>query len=100
LWDLRGKLAGMNVAALLGAARTALPVYDSGSYWGTLPLDALQRNAQKSMERGFRAFKLRISGKIDVDVARVKAMREVIGDNALLVDLNQRCTVAEAIPLG
>jgi L-alanine-DL-glutamate epimerase-like enolase superfamily enzyme len=100
LWDLRAKLAGMNVAGLLGAARTSLPVYDSGDYWLQLSLDELQRNAKASMERGFRAFKLRISGKIPTDIARVKAMREVIGNNALLVDLNQRSNVAEAIPLG
>jgi L-alanine-DL-glutamate epimerase-like enolase superfamily enzyme len=100
LWDLRAKLAGMNVAGLLGAARISLPVYDSGDYWLQLSLDELQRNVKASMERGFRAFKLRISGKIPVDIARVKAMREVIGNNALLVDLNQRSNVAEAIPLG
>lgn len=101
LWDLRAKLAGMNVSALLGAARTSLPVYDSGSYWVHLPLDELQRNAQAAMARGFRAFKLRISGKVAEDVARVRAMREVIGPNAgLLVDLNQRSSIADAVRLG
>jgi len=100
LWDLRAKLANMNVSGLLGVARTSLPAYDSGSYWVTLPLDQLQKNAKASMDRGFRAFKLRISGKIETDVARVKAMREVIGNNSLLVDLNQRSNVIEAIPLG
>ena len=31
LWDLRAKLAGVNVAGLLGACRTTMPVYDSGA---------------------------------------------------------------------
>ena len=78
-----------------------MPVYDSGDYWNTLSLDDLQSNAAASMTRGFRAFKLRLTGNIATDIARVKAMREVIGDkNALLVDLNQRSTVPNAIRLG
>lgn len=101
LWDLRAKLAGMNVSALLGVVHSALPAYDSGSYWATLSPDELQRNARASMARGFRAFKLRITGKVAQDVARVRAMREVIGpDAALLVDLNQRSTVSDAIRVG
>lgn len=101
LWDLRAKLAGVNVGGLIGACRTTLPVYDSGAYWVTLSRDELQRNAAASMARGFRAFKLRITGKIADDVANVRAMREVIGpDAALLVDLNQRTTVVNAIRVG
>ncbi|HEY4775280.1 MAG TPA: mandelate racemase/muconate lactonizing enzyme family protein, partial [Xanthobacteraceae bacterium] len=101
LWDLRAKLAGMNVARLIGACRVTLPVYHSGDYWVTVSLDELQRNAAAHMARGFRAFKLRITPRIPDTVARMRALREVIGpDAALLVDLNQRATVAEAIRLG
>jgi L-alanine-DL-glutamate epimerase-like enolase superfamily enzyme len=101
LWDLRAKLAGLNVANLIGACRTTMPVYNSSDYWNTLSLDDIQKNAAAHMARGFRAFKLRLTGNNADDVARVKAMRAVIGDrNALLVDLNQRSTVPNAIRLG
>jgi L-alanine-DL-glutamate epimerase-like enolase superfamily enzyme len=101
LWDLRAKLAGMNVASLIGSCRATMPVYNSGDYWNTLSLDDIQRNAQAHMQHGFRAFKLRLTGDNTTDVARVRAMREVIGDkNALLVDLNQRSNVPNAIRLG
>jgi L-alanine-DL-glutamate epimerase-like enolase superfamily enzyme len=101
LWDLRAKLAGVNVAGLIGACRATMPVYASGDYWNTLSLDTIQRNASDHMARGFRAFKLRLTGDIAADVARVKAMRAVIGnETALLVDLNQRSTVPAAIRLG
>jgi L-alanine-DL-glutamate epimerase-like enolase superfamily enzyme len=101
LWDLRAKLAGVNVAHLIGSCRTTIPVYDSGWYWLTLSLDELQKNAAAQMARGFRAFKLRISGKIPEDIKRARAMRDVIGPDAgLLVDLNQRSTVPDAIRLG
>ena len=33
LWDLRGKAAGLNIAALIGQARTAVPAYASGGLW-------------------------------------------------------------------
>jgi len=101
IWDLRAKLADMNVAALIGCVRTTMPVYDSGDYWNTLSLEQIQKNATSSMKRGFRAFKLRLTGTLNTDIARVKAMREVIGEkNSLLVDLNQRSTVPNAIRLG
>ena len=44
--------------------------------------DELQRNAAASMKRGFRAFKLRISGRIADDVAKVRAVREAVGPDA------------------
>jgi L-alanine-DL-glutamate epimerase-like enolase superfamily enzyme len=101
LWDLRARLAGLNVSGLIGACRTTMPVYASGDYWNTLSLEDIQRNAAAHMKRGFRAFKLRLTGDIATDIARVKAMRAVIGEkNALLVDLNQRSTVPTAIRLG
>lgn len=101
LWDLRAKLAGVNVAGLIGRSHTSLPVYDSGEYWVTLTPDRLQKNAEASMKRGFRAFKLRVTDDIAKEIPRVKAMREVIGPNGnLLVDLNQRSSVKKAIRLG
>ena len=101
LWDLRAKLVDLNVANLIGACRTTMPVYNSGDYWNTLSLDDAQKNAAAHMAQGFRAFKLRLTGNNADDIARVNAIRAVIGDkNALLVDLNQRSTVPNAIRLG
>jgi L-alanine-DL-glutamate epimerase-like enolase superfamily enzyme len=101
LWDLRAKLANVNVAALIGACHTSLPVYDSGSYWVMLTPEQLQKNAETAMKRGFRAFKLRVTDDVAREMPRVKAMKEVIGPNgSLLVDLNQRSSVAGAIRFG
>jgi L-alanine-DL-glutamate epimerase-like enolase superfamily enzyme len=101
LWDLRAKLADVSVAGLIGGCRSSLPVYDSGSYWVTLSPDELQRNAAAAVARGFRAFKLRITDNIPVESVRVRAMREAIGkDAALLVDLNQRSSVPNAVRIG
>jgi L-alanine-DL-glutamate epimerase-like enolase superfamily enzyme len=75
-------------------------VYDSGSYWVSLSPDELQRNAVAALARGFRAFKMRVTDNISAEVPRVRAMREAIGKGALLVDLNQRSSIPNAIRLA
>jgi L-alanine-DL-glutamate epimerase-like enolase superfamily enzyme len=102
LWDLRGKAAGLNVAHLIGACRTAVPTYASGGLWLGSSIDALQAEARAFVDRGFRAMKTRV-GPTDPDVmvARVAAVRDAIGpDIALMVDANQQMTVKQAIRIG
>ncbi len=101
LWDLRGKQAGMNVAHLIGAAATSVPVYASGGLWRSLSIDAVQKQAALHLKNGYRAMKVRIGADPDDAVARVKAVREVIGpDVALMADPHQAFGVAAAIRLG
>jgi L-alanine-DL-glutamate epimerase-like enolase superfamily enzyme len=102
LWDLRAKAASLNVAAMLGACRTAVPTYASGGLWLGHTADALQAEAADFVARGFRAMKIRL-GKPDPreDVARVAALRAAVGpDIALMADANQQLSVSEAIRLG
>ncbi len=101
LWDVRAKLANTNVAGLIGAYRAAMPVYNSCDYWITRSLDEIQKAAAEHKQQGFRGLKLRLTGRIAEDVARVKAVREVVGPEfSVLGDLNQRTTVPNAIRLG
>ena len=102
LWDLRGKAAGLNVAHLIGACRTAVPTYASGGLWLGSSIDDLQAEARGFVDRGFRAMKTRV-GPTDPErmVARVAAVREAIGpDIALMVDANQQMSVKQAIRIG
>jgi L-alanine-DL-glutamate epimerase-like enolase superfamily enzyme len=101
LWDLRGKLAGLNVAHLLGACHDALPAYHSGGLWVDRTIDQLQKAAAGHVDRGFRAMKMRLTGEAANDLARVRAIREAIGpDVLLLADANQKMNVPQAIRLG
>jgi L-alanine-DL-glutamate epimerase-like enolase superfamily enzyme len=101
LLDLRAKLLNVNVARLLGAYRTALPIYHSSELWVTLTIDQLQRAASEHVRQGYRAMKMRLIGDIEKDVERVRAVREAIGaDVGLLADANQKLTVSQAIRLG
>jgi L-alanine-DL-glutamate epimerase-like enolase superfamily enzyme len=102
LWDLRGKAAGLNVAHLIGACRSAVPTYASGGLWLGASIDELQAQALGFVERGFRAMKTRV-GPTDPErmVDRVAAVREAVGpDIALMVDANQQMSVKQAIRIG
>ena len=102
LWDLRAKAAGLNVAHLIGACRTAQPTYASGGLWLGSSIDALQKEAAGFVKRGFKAMKTRV-GPTDPEkmVERVAAVREAIGpDIGLMVDANQQMTVKQAIRIG
>jgi L-alanine-DL-glutamate epimerase-like enolase superfamily enzyme len=101
LWDLRGKQAGLNVSRLIGATATSVPVYNSGGLWGNRTIDELQKQAEQHLKAGFNAMKVRIGKNLNDAVARVKAIRDVIGpDIALMADPHQAYTVPEAIRLG
>jgi L-alanine-DL-glutamate epimerase-like enolase superfamily enzyme len=101
LCDLRAKLLGVNVSRMLGACRASLPAYHSGDLWVSLSIEQLQRAAEAHLRKGFRAMKMRLRGNAE-DVHRVKAVREAIGpDVVLMADFNQRLgSPAEAIRLG
>jgi L-alanine-DL-glutamate epimerase-like enolase superfamily enzyme len=102
LWDLRGKQAGLNVSRLIGACRDSVPIYRSGGLRLSLSIDELQKEAAEFRAAGFRAMKMSL-GKPTAreDAARVRAVREAIGDDiALMADCNQRFTVPQAIRLG
>jgi L-alanine-DL-glutamate epimerase-like enolase superfamily enzyme len=102
LWDLRGRIADLNVSRLLGAATTAVPAYASGGLWLSSSVDELLREASDYLARGFKAIKMRVGARpVAWNVERVRAVREAIGpDIKLMVDANQSLTVSEAIRLG
>ena len=102
LWDIRGKAAGLNIAALIGQARAAVPAYASGGLWLDRSIDTLQAEASGFVAAGFRAVKMRLApGPLPATEARVRAVREAIGPGIkLMADANQQLTEAEAIRMG
>ncbi len=102
LWDIRGKAAGLNIAGLIGQARTGVRTYASGGLWLDRSVDALQAEAAGFVAAGFRAVKMRLApGPLPATEARVRAVREAIGPGIkLMADANQQLTEAEAIRMG
>lgn len=101
MWDLKGRRAGLSISRQLGRCRETIPAYASGGLWLTQDIPSLVRQAEGFVAQGFKAMKLRLAGRIDVDLPRVKAVRTAVGsDIGLMVDANQVLSADEAIKLG
>ncbi len=105
LWDIRGKALGVSVSRLLGGYRDRVPAYASGALMRTLSLEEVVTAAGRLVERGWGAMKTQLAlpgGTVpDVEVDRIRRIREVIGPGVrLMCDINQRWTVPEAFSIG
>ncbi len=95
-WDLLGQVSGQPVCVLLG-----------GRYGNDFPLyRAISQEAPEAMARkvalyraeGYSRFQLKVGGDPDVDIARIRAVREVLAPSERLVaDANTGWTQHEAI---
>lgn len=97
LWDLKGKLLKVSVAALLGLVRTEVMAYGSGGF--TSYSDAKLRDQLGGWaEAGFPAVKMKIGRDAIADIARVRAARKAIGAKVrLFVDANGAYTRKQAL---
>lgn len=96
LWDADAKRAEKPLCKLLGQGCKPVRVYDS---LGQMPPAETAREVEASLERGFRAFKIK-AGHPDpqVDAAVVRAIRNVAGNDVwIAADFNQAFDVDEAI---
>jgi L-alanine-DL-glutamate epimerase-like enolase superfamily enzyme len=100
LWDLKAKLLGTSVAAMLGCCRDTVPIYGSGGF--TCYSDAQLRAQLAGWVRddGCRWVKMKIGSDPARDPQRVAAARNAIGDAALFVDANGAFSAKEALALA
>jgi L-alanine-DL-glutamate epimerase-like enolase superfamily enzyme len=88
LWDRNARAAGLPLSRYLGATSVdRVPAYASGGYYvdGKTPKH-LGEEMASYVEMGFRAVKMKV-GRLDprAEEARVRAAREAIGDDVLLM---------------
>ena len=100
LWDLRGKLLGQPVYALLGGPhRPDIPCYVSG-----LPRPTNEERVELALSwqgKGFEAFKLAAGHGVRADAESTASLRGALGDGAtLLLDAHWVYSVDEALALG
>ncbi len=98
LWDLKSNRANLPLWRLLGGFDHRVPCY-AGGIDLDLSIDALLRQTDDNLGKGFRAIKMKV-GRPDLssDVARVEAMRKHLGaEFPLMADANMKWTVEEAI---
>ncbi len=101
LWDLRGKITGQPLYALLGGLfRAEIPVYASGIPGGN---DAERlASVQGYVDQGYTAFKLAIGRRdLNADVTAVAAVAEVVNNHGhLLVDGHGAYDLGTAVKAG
>ncbi len=109
LWDLRGKLEGKPVCALIGGTPGRLRAYGSSMKRDITPVDEAERLTGLRDRFGFDAFKFRIGAECGHDVDEwpgrseqiVPTMRKAMGDDiALLVDANSGFSPGRAVDVG
>lgn len=98
LWDLAGKRQGTPLWRLLGGHNPRVKVY-AGGVDLHFSLEALKDQARKFLGKGYGAIKMKVGRpRLSEDVARVRAVRELIGpDIPLMVDANMGWSVEQAI---
>ena len=98
LWDLKARAAGTAAVAAARRLRSGVPCY-AGGIDLDFPLDALLRQTDGNLAKGFRAIKMKVGRPVLAeDVERVRAMRAHLGDGfPLMVDANMRWTADQAI---
>lgn len=102
LWDLKAKRAGLSLAKLLGAYRDSVRTYNTSGGFLHWSIDEIKENAAASIAEGLGGIKIKV-GHPDskVDLERVRAVREFIGDDLpLMVDANQQWDRATALRMG
>ena len=102
LWDVVGKVAGLPLFRLWGAAHKSVPAYGSGCFRG-YGRDGMIAKAQHFTAQGFSAIKMQVAHirPWREDVKNVAAMRDALGpDVEIMVDVNMGWDAGTAIQAG
>lgn len=102
LWDIKGKVEGLPIHAMLGAAMNQVPTYYSGLFLNA-SIDELVEETKQKVEEGWWALKMRLGAKLTVEEneERVRAVREAAGSRAVLMaDVSRQWDVPTAIKAG
>ena len=88
VWDLKARLLGVPLVTLLGASRSAAPVYGSGGFT-SYTSEQLCTQLAAWVDSGIPRVKMKIGRDSAADAVRVAAARRAIGDvPELFVDAN------------
>ncbi len=103
IWDIIGKALNKPAYEVLGCFSEKIRVYAAGGYYEEgKGIKELVKEMEGYVSEGFRAVKMKIGGEpMDVDVERVRAVREAIGPKIdLMIDANNRWNGYDAIRFG
>jgi mandelate racemase len=100
-WDALAVAAEKPLVSLLGGQPCRIRAYNSNGL-GLMPPGAAADEAERLLEGGFRAVKLRLGHPtLAADLAAVRAVRKRLPDGIeLMVDFNQALSLAEGLERG
>ncbi|HST26241.1 MAG TPA: enolase C-terminal domain-like protein [Gaiellaceae bacterium] len=88
LWDLKARLLGEPLVAVIDGRHDAVPIYGSGGFT-SYPLDRIREQLGAWVADGIRRVKMKVGREPSRDPARLDAAREAIGPLVeLFVDAN------------
>ncbi len=88
LWDLKARVLDLSLAALLGRQRNEAAVYGSGGFT-SYSEERLCEQLGGWVAQGIERVKMKVGRDPSADLARVRAVRQAIGEHAqLFVDAN------------
>lgn len=103
LWDLAGNILGQPVYKILGGFKARVRAYAAGGYYSEgKTIEDLVKEMESNVAEGFTAIKMKVGGwrfgiDMKTDVARVKVVREALGDDIdVMVDANNAWNAYEA----
>src|SRR5262245_7100606 len=89
LWDIKCKALKQPLYRLLGGTGRAVPAYAGGVSLGYQPPEQLIDEADKSVNQGYKAIKLRLGDSPKKDSDCMRAVRKAFGDDlVILTDAN------------
>ena len=99
LWDGRCRRDGRPLWKAAGGAKPRTPVYTTEGGWLHLSTDAIVQDTLAAQAAGFHGAKIKVGlPRVADDVARLKAVRQAVGDAfEIMVDANQCFTLSEAL---
>ncbi|WP_076261414.1 L-talarate/galactarate dehydratase [Intrasporangium flavum] len=102
LWDLKAKRARLPLAKLIGAHRDSVRTYNTSGGFLHAPVEEVKERATESLAAGIGGIKIKVGQPdIRVDLARLAAVREHLGDDVpLMIDANQQWDRPTALRFG
>jgi len=99
LWDILAKASGLPAYQVLGGHKSRAKAYAS-----TVTMEALDdylQLADRCLERGYKAIKLHVWGRVQDDIRLVRALRKHVGPEVeLMLDGSAGYTLEESVRLG
>ncbi|MGD0127698.1 MAG: enolase C-terminal domain-like protein [Terriglobia bacterium] len=88
-------------AARESVLKSGYPGYDTSVGWFGYEDDKVRENARRALDKGFRAFKLKVGSPDPArDIRRAHMLRELVGEECLvMLDVNQQWTLPRALEM-